>query len=76
MKLRSLAIGLLLAAAPACSLLVGGEPQPLRCTQEGWHGPPACDLGWSCHAGICQADSAGGVGGLDVPTPAGAAGGP
>jgi hypothetical protein len=58
-------------ALVGCSLLVGGEPVPLRCSQEGLVGPPACDDGLECRAGICQAagtppvvaDSASGEGG-------------
>lgn len=39
----------------SCSLLVSGEPEPLRCSLEGQIGPPACDAGLICSSGICQA---------------------
>lgn len=38
----------------ACSVLVGSEPEPLRCSDEGQVGPPACDEGQVCEAGICR----------------------
>lgn len=47
----ALALALLLAA---CSLIVGGETEPLRCSQEGHVGAPACDAGWICRAGVCE----------------------
>jgi hypothetical protein len=40
--------------ASACSLLIEGEPMPLRCSQEGRVGPPACDPGMICRSGTCQ----------------------
>jgi hypothetical protein len=41
----------------ACSLLVGSEPEPLRCGEDGQVGPPACDEGQVCVAGICRSTS-------------------
>jgi hypothetical protein len=49
----------------ACSLLIDGESMPLRCSQEGHSGPPACDEGFVCRRGVCvveQPVSAGGAG--------------
>jgi hypothetical protein len=48
------ALLLLGGLASACSLLVEGEPMPLRCSQEGRVGPPACDPGMVCRSGTCQ----------------------
>lgn len=42
--------------ASACSLLIEGEPMPLRCSQEGRVGPPACDPGMICRSGTCQVE--------------------
>lgn len=56
---------LLVSLVSACSLLIDGEPRPLRCAQEGQQGPPACDPGMVCRAGTCQ-----------VPAPGPAAGAP
>lgn len=39
----------------ACSLLVNGATEELGCTQEGAFGPPACDPGFQCMAGVCRA---------------------
>lgn len=41
----------------SCSLLVVGE-EPMRCSQEGQVGPPACDAGLVCREGLCQAETA------------------
>ena len=60
MKQRGLLAMMVSAGSVACSLLVGGEPTPVHCSQEGHKGPPACDLGYSCLSGSCQADSAAG----------------
>jgi hypothetical protein len=54
----------------ACSLLIGSETAPLRCSQEGQLGPPACDAGFVCKEGVCQlapppTDADGGEGGGD-----------
>jgi hypothetical protein len=49
-----------------CSLMIAGESAPVHCSQEGQLGPPACDEGLTCHAGICR--------GLVPPAPIG--GGP
>ncbi len=50
------ALGLALAMTlGACSLMLDGESSPLRCTQEGLVGPPACDEGFVCWAGVCRA---------------------
>lgn len=38
----------------ACSLIVGSEPAPLRCSEEGHVGPPLCDEGQRCHDGLCR----------------------
>ena len=46
-----------------CSLLVGGEPTPMHCSQRGIQGPPACDPGLECRGGICQAPQAAADGG-------------
>lgn len=40
--------------ALSCSLIVGGEPEPMRCAMEGQVGPPACDAGFACISGICR----------------------
>lgn len=40
-----------------CSLLVGSEPTPLLCSEEGRLGPPACDVGQVCRSGECRAAS-------------------
>lgn len=63
---RPLRLGLLLLGGGvfSCSLLVGGEPEPMRCSLEGQVGPPACDAGFTCRDGICLVIlAAGGVGG-------------
>jgi hypothetical protein len=54
----------------ACSWVVSGEPDELRCSLEGALGPPACDPGFRCISGVCRADS--GV----VETASGAGGAP
>lgn len=46
------------AGTLSCSLLVSGEPEPLRCAMEGHAGPPACDEGLVCSGGICRPDVA------------------
>ena len=51
----------------ACSLLIGSEPTPLGCSEEGKAGPPACDPGFVCRSGVCQEAEA-------LPTGAGEAG--
>jgi hypothetical protein len=51
-RCATLALGLL--AVAACSLMVNGEPTPLRCSQEGRVGPPACDEGFVCSSGVCR----------------------
>lgn len=50
--------GLLVAAG--CSLIVSGEPEPMRCSLEGQVGPPACDPGLKCVSGLCRVDTASG----------------
>ena len=72
MKHRGLLLGMLFGTLLSCSLLVGGEPESIRCSQEGRRGPPACEVGWTCRSGICEANPAGGKGSLD----AGSAGAP
>jgi hypothetical protein len=58
--------GLLAGGLLSCSLLVGGEAEPLRCSLEGWVGPPACDAGLACQGGVCRPFSAqGGASGGD-----------
>jgi hypothetical protein len=52
-RTSGLALGVLLAAA-GCSLLVSGEPEPMRCALEGQVGPPACDPGLTCISGLCR----------------------
>lgn len=42
------------SACGGCSLLIGSEPSPLACSQEGQIGPPACDPGFVCTAGLCR----------------------
>lgn len=37
-----------------CSLMIAGESSSTRCSQEGQSGPPACDEGLTCYAGICR----------------------
>ena len=49
--------GVLAFASTACSLLIGSEPEPLRCGDEGRVGAPTCDEGQICRAGECQAIS-------------------
>lgn len=59
--MRSLHAALWLALAvgsAACSLLISAEPSPLACSQEGQLGPPACDDGFVCRAGLCQRPTA------------------
>ena len=77
MKRRlSLAWPLTAAFGLSCSVLVAGEPQPLRCSLEGALGPPACDSGQICRLGVCQSPSgAGGEGGIVGTAGAGADGG-
>jgi hypothetical protein len=75
LKRQWLFASLLLASSLSCSLLVGGEPEPTHCTQEGRRGPPACELGYRCRSGICQADAVGGGGPHDAGALAGAGGG-
>jgi hypothetical protein len=50
-QLPSFAAALLLAG---CSLLIDGEQSPLRCSQEGQRGPPACDEGFVCRSNVCE----------------------
>lgn len=69
-------LALLLGAPLSCSLLVGGEPRPLRCEQEGQEGPPACEPGYRCRAGVCQVLSAAGGEASQSETVAGAGGAP
>jgi hypothetical protein len=47
-------LGLLAWGVVSCSLLVGGESEPLRCSLEGRVGPPACDPGLVCQNGTCR----------------------
>lgn len=54
-------LGLLAVGVASCSLLVSGEGEPLRCSLEGRVGPPACDAGFVCERGVCQAISAAGA---------------
>jgi hypothetical protein len=51
---------LLSIAAGGCSLLVSGEPAPMRCAIEGQLGPPACDPGLTCISGFCRLGAASG----------------
>jgi hypothetical protein len=51
---RLTGLALAAAACAACSLLIGAEPEPLRCTEEGRLGPPACDSGQVCRTGVCE----------------------
>lgn len=39
----------------SCSLLVGGAPEPMACSEEGRSGPPACDPGFVCRSQVCVA---------------------
>lgn len=74
-----------LAFTSACSLLIAGEADEVSCSEEGQLGPPACDAGFSCQAGVCRAaspsaDGDGGEGGIggqvgQSATPGGASGG-
>jgi hypothetical protein len=43
----------------SCSLLVGGAPEPMACSEESRSGPPACDPGFTCRGQVCVADVAG-----------------
>ena len=52
---KSALVGLA-AAVVGCSLLVGGAPEPMACSEEGRSGPPACDPGFTCRSGVCTAD--------------------
>lgn len=54
-------LALLAVGVASCSLLVAGEAEPLRCSLEGRVGPPACDAGFVCESGVCQAISAAGA---------------
>lgn len=68
--MRAVALFLLLGgSSAACSLLIEGEPMPLRCSQEGRSGPPACDPGMICRSGACQVaeGDAGDGGGVSDP---------
>ena len=71
------AIGAAACLSSACSLLVGGEMTPLHCSEEGQLGPPACDAGFVCRAGVCQlapAPAADGGQGGENGSPGGASG--
>jgi hypothetical protein len=57
-----------------CSLLVGGAPEPMACSEEGRAGPPACDPGFICRANVCVADAGTDGAGGGIETSAGAAG--
>jgi hypothetical protein len=46
---------LALASLVACSVIVEGQPERLRCSDEGRIGPPACDEGQICQDGLCRA---------------------
>jgi hypothetical protein len=62
-RLTMLALALSIAAG-GCSLLVSGEPEPMRCALEGQLGPPACDPGLTCISGLCRlGDASGGASG-------------
>lgn len=68
MRLAAAPLALLLGlSSVACSLLISGEDAPLSCSQEGQLGPPACDAGFRCLAGICQAKMATATGGGGTP---------
>lgn len=60
----------------ACSWVVSGEPEELRCSLEGEFGPPACDPGFRCISGVCRAepDAVGGASGAATGGAAGAGG--
>lgn len=75
MKRRGFALVGASAALLSCSLLVGGEPFPLHCSEEGRRGPPACDPGWSCRAGVCEPGPAAGMGMGMGPGPGAGSGG-
>lgn len=50
---RRLAV-LMAALAGGCSFIVAGEDSPVACSDDGYRGPPACDMGQFCSAGVCQ----------------------
>jgi hypothetical protein len=54
MLARNFAVALAPLIFSGCSLLIEGESTPLRCSQEGQAGPPACDVGMVCVAGSCR----------------------
>ncbi len=47
---------LLALGCVTCSLVIAGESAPLPCSQEGQRGPPACDEGFTCQAGLCSSE--------------------
>ncbi|HEX2875385.1 MAG TPA: hypothetical protein VHP33_29240 [Polyangiaceae bacterium] len=53
----ALAVMVALVFTGACSLLIADEADEVSCEQEGRVGPPACDPGFSCQAGVCRAAS-------------------
>ena len=69
--MRQLA-ALLALGCVTCSLVIAGESAPLHCAQEGELGPPACDEGFTCRAGVCRreapADGAAEAGGAAAST--------
>lgn len=78
--MRSLHAPLLIVlglSSVACSLLISAEADPLPCSQEGRRGPPACDEGFSCQAGLCRlrASAFGGESGAGASFPGDAQGG-
>ncbi len=50
----------------SCSLMIAGESAPLHCSEAGRPGPPACDEGQVCRAGICQSEASDGGAGVTV----------
>ncbi|MCU0691528.1 MAG: hypothetical protein MUF54_09010 [Polyangiaceae bacterium] len=62
-------------SAVACQLMVGdGALVDVRCAQEGWPGPPACDDGQVCAGGRCVSADSESDAGLDGHSSGGAGG--
>lgn len=61
-----------LLVVSACSVIVPGEVDPVRCSAEGASGPPACPVGQRCLLGTCTPGSGGEGGGGSVVQPCGA----
>jgi hypothetical protein len=57
-RLRRASVVAALVAGSACSLIAPSDLDRVRCSEEGKIGPPACEVGQICGAGVCTACAA------------------